>query len=65
MIFGSINIMGIVGLAWCPLYKIQRIESLVVTNGSINLWFEIILRTIDTHCVIELRIMIDYVIFQL
>jgi hypothetical protein len=44
MIFGSINIMGIVGLAWCPLSKIQRIESFVVTNTSINSWFEIILR---------------------
>jgi len=30
-------------LAWCPLSKIQRIEFLIVTNGSINPWFEIIL----------------------
>ncbi len=30
-------------MAWCPLSKIQRIEFLIITNGSINPWFEIIL----------------------
>ncbi len=57
MIFGSINIVDIVGSAWCSLFKIERIEFFIITNGSTDLWFEIFLETID-KCVIKLRIVI-------
>jgi hypothetical protein len=42
MIFGFINIVDIVGLAWYSLFKIERIEFFIITNGNTNLWFEII-----------------------
>lgn len=40
IIFAFINI---VGLAWCPLSKTQRIQFFIIINGTTNLWFEIIL----------------------
>jgi hypothetical protein len=40
-IFGSMDNVAIVGLAWGPLSETQRIEFLFVNNGSTDPWPQI------------------------